>query len=349
MRYPAFWQRRGLRSLLLWPLSWLVCWVARRRRARAVAGQGVGELPCPVLVVGNLTVGGTGKTPVLIALALALQQAGVAVGVVSRGYGVRIGVEPRDVSEARSAAEVGDEPWMIHAATGVPVVVHPDRLRAGALLCARYPEIRLILSDDGFQHHALPRRWNWVVLDARRGLGNGFCLPAGPLREPVTALDDAAVVLVNGASDQTMANAIGGGRAWPVRFSLTGMRDLYSGEDWPLDAFLSAFGSEPMIALAAIGNPAGFFAALTELGLAIESYALADHAAVPAGLRHHLRRSGQRVVMTEKDAAKWIAQRPAWHNQPGQVFSACGRIDIPPPLVASLVAELNTNQFVRGV
>ncbi|WP_407275139.1 tetraacyldisaccharide 4'-kinase [Halothiobacillus sp. DCM-1] len=340
MRYPAFWQRRGLRSLLLWPLSLLVCVIAVRRRVRASARQREIELPRPVLVVGNLTVGGTGKTPVLIALAQALQAEGVAVGVVSRGYGARIGVEPRDVAEAASAAEVGDEPWLIHEATGVPVVVHPDRLRAAALLCARYPEIRLVLSDDGLQHHALPRRWNWVVLDARRGLGNRFCLPAGPLREPASGLDRAAVVLVNGAPDLASARALGGDRAQPVQFVLTGMKDLYTGRVWPLDEFLAGPGAEPLIALAAIGHPERFFAALTALGLTLETYALADHAPVPTGLRHHLRRSGQVVVMTEKDAAKWIVQRPGWHNQPGQVFAACGRIDLPAGLVASLIAEL---------
>lgn len=340
MRYPAFWQRRGLRSLLLWPFSLMVCAVAARRRRRAAAGQGVGVLPPPVLVVGNLTVGGTGKTPVLIALAQALQAAGVSVGVVSRGYGVRIGVEPRDVSEAHSAAEVGDEPWLIHQATGAPVLVHPDRLRAGATLCSRYPEIQLILSDDGLQHHALPRRWNWIVLDARRGLGNRFCLPAGPLREPASVLGIAEVVLVNGAKDLAAAQALGGVCAVPIEFVLTGMKDLYTGAMLPIDEFLAGFGTAPVIALAAIGNPQSFFSALTALGLTVEPYALADHAPVPTGLLHHLRRREQVVVMTEKDAAKWVAQRPSWHHQPGQVFAACGRIDIPSALVASLVAEL---------
>ncbi len=347
LRYPAFWQRRGLRSLLLWPLSVLVCAVARRRRARAAAGQGDGRLPRPVLVVGNLTVGGTGKTPVLIALAQALTEAGVAVGVISRGYGVTIGVEPGDVSEAQSAAEVGDEPWLIHQTTGVPVMVHPDRLRAGASLCARYPEIQLILSDDGLQHHALLRRWNWIVLDARRGLGNGFCLPAGPLREPAAAaLASAAVVLVNGAAEASAAQRLGGERAVPIRFELTGMKDLYTGDILPLADFLAGQGAEPLIALAAIGNPDGFFAALTEQGLTIESYALADHAAVPPGLRHHLRRSGQVVVMTEKDAAKWVGQRPSWHNQAGQVFAAMGRIDFPAGLVDALIVELKAEFLV---
>lgn len=341
MRYPAFWQRRGIRSVLLWPLSVLVCVVARRRRDRAAVGQGVGQLPRPVLVVGNLTVGGTGKTPVLIALAQALTAAGVSVGVISRGYGVTIGVEPRDVSEAQGAAEVGDEPWLIHQTTGVPVLVHPDRLRAGTSLCARYPETQMILSDDGLQHHALPRRWNWIVLDARRGLGNGFCLPAGPLREPaVAALASASVVLVNGAVDDSAARRLGGERAVPIHFELTGMKDLYTGDIQPWAEFLAGPGAEPLIALAAIGNPDGFFAALTEQGLTIEPYALADHAVVPAGLRHHLRRSGRVVVMTEKDAAKWVGQRPSWHNQAGQVFAAMGRIEMPEALVAPLVVEL---------
>ncbi|OYV45926.1 MAG: tetraacyldisaccharide 4'-kinase, partial [Halothiobacillus sp. 20-53-49] len=139
MRYPDFWQHRGVPSWLLWPLSLITCAWAKSSRKKGQNPAANLATDCPIIVVGNITVGGTGKTPVLIALAQALTLRGKKVGIISRGYGAKIGVEPRDVAESASASLVGDEPWLMYQRLGLPVVVHPDRVRAASQLRARYP------------------------------------------------------------------------------------------------------------------------------------------------------------------------------------------------------------------
>ncbi|WP_298220226.1 tetraacyldisaccharide 4'-kinase [Halothiobacillus sp.] len=332
MWYPDFWQRRGLRSWLLWPLSLVTCMVARRRRAAAARGAEGLQDGCPVVVIGNITVGGTGKTPVLIALASTLAEHGRRVGVISRGYGAKIGIEPRDVSEAAGPDAVGDEPWLIHHTLNVPVFVHPDRLRAALQLRARHPEVDVILSDDGLQHHALPREVEIVVIDGVRRLGNRLCLPAGPLRESAKTLDDVDFVIVNGeqfSDDQ-----------WAVHFELTILRDLFDQSTLGMDDFILSFGGQPVVALAGIGHPEKFFTALRDRGLSLETYALDDHQPVPPALIHYLRRVGSPIVMTEKDAVKWQQNRPSWHDRPGQVFAVIGQIRLPDELVRAILDKL---------
>ena len=164
---------------LLRPWSWLyralAGWQRRRQRPQA--------LPVPVIVVGNFIVGGAGKTPTVIALVQALSAAGWHPGVISRGYGRR-DAGAREVAARDPVVDVGDEPLLIRRRTAVPVWVGRDRVAAARALCARHPEVDVIVSDDGLQHHALPRRAEWVVFD-ERGAGNGLLLPAGPLREPL--------------------------------------------------------------------------------------------------------------------------------------------------------------------
>lgn len=332
MQYPAFWQRRGLRSWLLWPLSLMTCLIARRRRAAAEYQAKALLDECPVIVIGNLTVGGTGKTPVLIALAQALMARGLKVGVISRGYGVKIGIEPRDVGEASGPDDVGDEPWLIQRTLNVPVVVHPDRLRAARQLLARYPKMDVILSDDGLQHHALPRSVEIVVIDGERRLGNRFCLPAGPLREPASTLELIDFIIVNGE--------VFAGNQWGVHFELTAFRDLLDQHTISRDDFVHRFGTERVIALAGIGHPEKFFNSLRQWGLHPETYALADHQNVPPALMRTLRRAQVPIVMTEKDAVKWEQNRPSWHRQPGMVFAATGRIELPVALVHAILAKL---------
>ncbi|OZB75008.1 MAG: tetraacyldisaccharide 4'-kinase [Halothiobacillus sp. 14-55-98] len=332
MRYPDFWQRRGLRSWLLWPLSLVTCMVARSRRAAAERGEARLQDGCPVVVIGNITVGGTGKTPVLIALARALAEHGRRVGVISRGYGARIGIEPRDVSEATGPDAVGDEPWLIHHALNVPVFVHPDRVRAAEQLRARHPEVDVILSDDGLQHHALPREVEIVVIDGVRRLGNRLCLPAGPLRESAKTLDDVDFVIVNGeqfSDDQ-----------WAVQFELTRVRDLFDQSIQSVDDFILGLGDQTVVALAGIGHPEKFFTALRDRGLSLETYALEDHQPVPPALLHYLRRVGSPIVMTEKDAVKWQQNRLPWHVRPGQVFAVIGQIRLPDELVRAILDKL---------
>ncbi|MDE2610416.1 MAG: tetraacyldisaccharide 4'-kinase, partial [Burkholderiales bacterium] len=177
----AQWQARGALAWCLWPLSQVFGGVAALRRVAYARGWLASHrLPVPVVVVGNLTVGGTGKTPTVIALAAALREAGFTPGVLSRGYGARL-TEPREVGEKTAAHEVGDEPLLIARRSGVPVWVCPDRVRAGRALLAAHPACDVLVCDDGLQHYALQRDVEIAVFD-RRLAGNGFLLPAGPLR-----------------------------------------------------------------------------------------------------------------------------------------------------------------------
>jgi len=330
MRYPRFWQRRGPLAWLLWPLGALVCREAARRLRRARPAP----LDCPVVVVGNLSVGGTGKTPVVIALVEALRAAGWTPGVVSRGFGVKVGIEPLDLAEADGPAVCGDEPWLIRARTGVPLVVHPRRRQAADQLLARYPEVDVIVSDDGLQHHRLPRDVEWVIVDGRRGLGNGFCVPAGPLREHPRRLSSVDAVLVNGSGGAPglPRDESGAPIGERIEFALQRFRDLYDGSE----SSPERLRGERVTAMAGIGNPERFFARLTEEGLQVDPVPLDDHVAPDADRIAWLRRKGRRIVITEKDAVKW----PLPPRAPGEVLVAEGGIALPEAAFARLLATL---------
>ncbi|MFO7581658.1 tetraacyldisaccharide 4'-kinase [Guyparkeria sp.] len=334
MRYPAFWQRRGLTAWLLWPLGALVCREAERRLRRARPRR----LKCPVVVVGNVTVGGTGKTPVVIALVEALREAGWQPGVVSRGFGVKLGIEPLDLAEADGATTCGDEPWLIRQRTGAPVVVHPRRRQAAEQLLARYPEVDVIVSDDGLQHHRLPRDVEWVIVDGKRGLGNGFCLPAGPLREHPDRLGSVDAVLINGPSGTTGLPADEGGNpeTYRIDFALEGFRDLFDDSECPPDALRG----ERVTAIAGIGNPSRFFDMLLASGIQVDAVPLDDHAAPEAEMVGRLLHKGRTIVITEKDAVKW----PMPPDRPGQVLVARGGIALPRTLLDRAIAGLDARR-----
>ena len=327
MRYPGFWQRRGLLARLLWPLGRLVCVEAARRRARATR-----EAPaCPTIVVGNVTVGGTGKTPVVMALVAALREAGYTPGVISRGFGVKVGIEPVDLAEAVEPSSCGDEPWLIHRRTQAPVVVHPRRRQAADQLLARYPEVDVIVSDDGLQHHRLPRTLEWVVVDGRRGLGNGWCLPAGPLRESADVLAQVDAVLVNGGEPiEVLPAPVAAG--WRIDFAPAALVDAYDDRELPV----AGLAGQSVLAVAGIGNPERFFAMLEALGARVTRRALDDHAApTPAQARAWLA-DGRPVVMTQKDAVKW-PERP---TRPGQMLVVQGGIQLPDELMQATLTTL---------
>ncbi|MCL7750201.1 tetraacyldisaccharide 4'-kinase [Guyparkeria hydrothermalis] len=330
MRYPAFWQRRGLLARLFWPLGWLVCAEAARRRRKAAGRQP----ECPVIVVGNLTVGGTGKTPVVIALVEALRRAGHTPGVISRGFGVKVGIEPVDLAEAVDPSSCGDEPWLIHQRTGAPVVVHPYRREAARQLKARYPEVDVIVSDDGLQHHRLARTIEWVVVDGHRGLGNGWCLPAGPLRESPAVMDEVDAVLVNGAEPARHGAGAHGVPAWRIDFRPQGLLDRFDQTERPI----TDLAGREVIALAGIGNPERFFAMLEAEGVEVEAHPLDDHAAPTRTQARAWLDDGRPVVMTEKDAVKW----PEPPVRPGQLLVVRGGIDLPPALIEATLKRLET-------
>ncbi|MEO6958998.1 MAG: tetraacyldisaccharide 4'-kinase, partial [Burkholderiaceae bacterium] len=197
------WQHKGIVSTMLLPLSWLARWAIARKKDQYQRGRRTTtQSSRPVLVVGNLYIGGTGKTPVVIALAQALKARGWQPGVISRGYGVAIGKRAKAGRGDLNPAEFGDEPALIARLAQVPVAIHPQRALALRELERAYPDVDVVISDDGLQHRALGRDIEFVVQDDR-GVGNGRVLPAGPLREPADKLQDVDYVVTNLGTDQT--------------------------------------------------------------------------------------------------------------------------------------------------
>lgn len=256
----------------------------------------VARAPMPVVVVGNLIVGGAGKTPTVIALVRALRQAGWTPGVVSRGYG-RQGAGVQVVDTSCTAAEVGDEPLLIHLRTGAPVAVGRDRVAAAEALCRVHPTVNLLVSDDGLQHWRLARDLQVLVFD-ERGVGNGRLLPAGPLRETLPdQLPPHTLVVYNAPSASTPLPGCVLDRRLSGAVSLA---EWWRGGS-PSLRVLHALRGRPVIAAAGMAHPERFFRMLEAEGLQIERMPLPDH--------HDFRRlpwpaSAADVVVTEKDAIK---------------------------------------------
>lgn len=260
--------------------------LASRRRQHAV------RLPVPVLVVGNIAIGGTGKTPITLALIEQLRALGATPGVLSRGYGGS-GPFPLLVTTHTMPQHCGDEPALIAQRAGVPVCVAPSRVAAGAVLLAAHPEVDVLLCDDGLQHLALARDLELCVVDGARSHGNGHRLPAGPLRESPARLAECALVLVNGSEAASYGEQA-------LRFDLQADQaiELSSGEQ----RMLSRFAGCTVDAVAGIGNPQRFFDLLTRQGITVRPHAFADHHAFTAADFHFA--SDAPILMTEKDAVK---------------------------------------------
>ena len=253
---------------LLQPLEALYRRVVKRKRDRFLAGEGtIYQSPVPIVVVGNITVGGTGKTPLILWLIDHCQRSGLRVGVVSRGYGAKPPQLPWRVRASDSAQVAGDEPLLIVQRSGVPLVIDPDRSRAVKTLLATEP-LDVILSDDGLQHYRLARDLELVLIDNARGLGNGRCLPAGPLREPVERLSSVDAVLYNGALTDPQPG-------FAFQLQPTALINVRTGERQPLDYFPCG---QALHAVAGIGNPQRFFNTLETLHWRPIGHAFADHA-----------------------------------------------------------------------
>jgi tetraacyldisaccharide 4'-kinase len=295
-------------SLLLLPLSCLFRGiVALRRTAYRRGWLSSLRVERAVIVVGNITVGGTGKTPFTIWLAQWLQARGVRVGIVLRGYGGQSAQWPREVTPQTPWEEVGDEAVLLAQRSGAIVVAGPDRVADARRAIELGADI--VISDDGLQHYRLARDCEIAVIDARRGLGNGRLLPAGPLREPAGRLAEVDLrVLRGGAADSDSPHrAAGTTKQVSVGSMLREAVSLRTGERRPVESFAGA----PVHAVAAIGHPAAFFASLAALGLEVEGRALADHARLASAA---ISFGDQRpVLMTEKDAVKCRAIADARH------------------------------------
>jgi tetraacyldisaccharide 4'-kinase len=297
---PGAWYRGAWWLWLLRPLEWLFRAVAALRRLLYRRGMmPVYRAQKPVVVVGNITVGGTGKTPIVIALVEALQARGLRPGVVSRGYGATGGHFPHTLTERSTAEQCGDEPLLIFRRTGCPCVVSPSRAEAVRTLLADF-EVDVVISDDGLQHYALARDLEIAVLDAQAGIGNGFCLPAGPLREPPARLQSVDYLLYRNGDDP----------ATGVRYQVDGLVNLRTGERREL---APAVLTERVHAVAGIGQPGQFFDTLRRAGFDLEPHAFPDHHAYTAA--DFLPLADAPVIMTEKDAVKCagIVGDHAWY------------------------------------
>lgn len=297
MSAPEHWQHRKLKSLLLLPLAALFAAVAAARRFAWKIGAFSSRHPgVPVIVVGNITAGGTGKTPLVLWLARFLQDRGMRPAIISRGYGA-VRSDPRPVPANGSAADYGDEPCLMAGRAGCPVWVGSNRAATAEAMRRSHPEIDVILSDDGLQHYRLARDFEIAVIDGARGLGNGWPLPAGPLREPPSRLAEVDAVVINGGNTSGAFP-----RALTMRLQGGHFRNLAR----PQQVVTAAhFRGMPVHAVAGIGNPQRFFEQLRELGLECIEHPFPDHH--PYRAADLAFGDGAPVVMTEKDAVKCAA------------------------------------------
>jgi len=292
-----FWTRRGAIAWLLWPASLVFrVLVLGRRVLYGMRWLKSAHPGIPVIVVGNLTVGGSGKTPLAIWIAEFLKANGWSPGIVSRGYGVTI-LEPRAATVASSAAEVGDEPILLARRSGCPVWVGADRVRVAALLRAAHEDVDVLVLDDGLQHYAMRRDLEIAVVDAR-AFGNGFLLPAGPLREPRSRLRSVDAVVSHESKVKGFAMKLQG-------------EEVHRMTDARVRQPLTAFAGQRVHAVAGIGDPNRFFLQLGKAGIKVLPHPFPDHHPFsPQDLEFG---DGLPVLLTEKDAVKLrSAAQPHW-------------------------------------
>jgi len=296
------WYGRARPLWPLYPLAWLYRFIAERRRRKAWKSMD-SPIPVPVIVVGNITAGGTGKSPLTAMLARLLKQEGWRPVILTRGYGGKSDHYPLQVLPDTLASEAGDEPVMLSTQAGCPVVVDPDR-RRGALWALDQGLGTIMLCDDGLQHYRLSRDIELAVFDGQGGLGNGALIPVGPLREPPERLESVDFVIANGGWLSDLKHE----QQYTMALVPTGIRHLATGRMMAPDEIKG----KPVMAVAGIGNPARFFDTLRSLGAQVAERALPDH--------HRFRRedlecdAGQWLVMTAKDAVKCreLAPENAW-------------------------------------
>lgn len=289
------WYGRSMWRFVLWPISMLfMCMVTMRRLCYRYQLLKSTQLPVPVIIVGNISVGGTGKTPFCVTLCQYLQQKGWRPGLVSRGYGGKSVVWPQTVTPQSDPEYVGDEPVLLVRRTGCPMVVAPDRVAAAKQLLQE-SDCNIIISDDGLQHYALNRDIEIVMQDAQREWGNQLCLPAGPLREPLTRLKSADLIIQTGRDMRLMPQAI---------------RSVLDPEQ---STEMVVFNAKHIVAMAGIGNPQRFFKTLSAMGLQFTQSVWPDHYLFSATDITMI--EGDVILMTEKDAVKCrsIADRRCYY------------------------------------
>jgi tetraacyldisaccharide 4'-kinase len=318
---PQFWRSRNFVSLLFMPLATLFATACCIRRVLYRFGVlKTWRAPVPVIIIGNLTIGGSGKTPLVQALVSELRKRGVTTGIISRGYGGSAKMAT-DVATCPDATVVGDEPLFLWQMTGAPVVVCKKRIAAAQKLLQDYPETQLLIADDGLQHYALVRDVEIVVIAADLGLGNGFPLPAGPLRETSSRLCCANIVLSSDPARYPHPHS------YPLHYTSDGVRPLDGGEWRPLTALAA-----PLYALTAIARPERFFANLRAQGANLAACcSLPDHAALPAAAADFAVKGS--LIISGKDAVKTAA----WPEElKKRTYVTDYRAELPPELLPLL-------------
>lgn len=283
------WYKNAKGRFLLLPLSALYCSINRYQRNKYSQNQP--KIPCPIIVVGNISVGGTGKTPLTLFLTKLLQKEGFKPAIITRGYGGKATQWPQSVSPDTDPELVGDEAVLMATRSGVPVFAGANRLQSIKLLMETH-DCDVIVSDDGLQHYKMPRDIQIAVVDATRLFGNGYCLPAGPLREKKERLDDCDFVIQNGGKEPV-------NKSW-IRMQLEGntLINLKTGEKRSLDEF----SGKTVNAVTGIGNPQRFFKSLEQGGLSLQTHSFPDHHSFQElDLSFN---DNFPILMTEKDAVK---------------------------------------------
>ncbi|HEX4857367.1 MAG TPA: tetraacyldisaccharide 4'-kinase [Usitatibacteraceae bacterium] len=295
------WQRTSAWQLLLRPLSWLFGALAASRRLAYRAGLlRAQRVDRPVIVIGNINVGGTGKTPLVLATVELLEHAGYRCGIVTRGY--RRGASGK-------GTPAGDEELLLAARSGVPVFADRDRVAAARRLLEHHPAVQVIVSDDGLQHYALRRDLEVAVIDGARGLGNRALLPAGPLREAPRRLESVDAIVVNRAATTAAGLRVDTSRMTKPAFAMHygGERLHAVGREAAMDPgeAKAQWRGKRIVAIAGIGNPQRFFQHLARLGLPVaETQAFPDHH--PFRKKELAALKADVILMTEKDAVKCI-------------------------------------------
>lgn len=308
------WQRKAAWLWLLLPISWLyglLVWL--RRQAYRLGILSSFRAPVPVMVIGNVTVGGSGKTPLIITLVSYLQKQGVKVGVISRGYGGDTSQMPALVTKESLPSIVGDEPCLIVNTTAAPMAVCPNRKQAITTLLNTHPDLQLIIADDGLQHYALQRDIEWIVVDVARGFGNKQLLPTGFLREPMSRLTDATVIyhekpnVVSTLNDdenlaQRLTMQLRPDDLYPL-LSNDELVELNAAKSTiPLSSKVVPLQGDKVHAISGIGYPQRFFVTLSTLGFDVIGHPYPDHHNF--SLSELLQYTEHPMIVTTKDAVK---------------------------------------------
>ncbi|MDX2372887.1 tetraacyldisaccharide 4'-kinase [Psychrobacter sp. PP-21] len=303
------WQRRALWLWLLLPVSWLYGLITMLRRNAYKSGLlSSYRAPVPVMVIGNITVGGSGKTPLIIALVSYLQRHGIKVGVISRGYGGDTSQMPAVVSATSLPSVVGDEPCLIVHTTGVAMAVCPNRQQAIAALLDAQPDLQLIIADDGLQHYALKRDIEWIVVDDARGFGNEQLLPTGFLREPMSRLQGTDVIYhekpaIDSAYDNKSGEKARRAERLTMHLQADTLQKLWNPQsDTPQTDNAIPVSNNRIHAVSGIGYPQRFFDTLKSLGFDVVGHPYPDH--YDFSLAELLQYSDYPIVVTSKDAVK---------------------------------------------